>query len=537
MPYSFSRRCFFAGALGAIPISRSLDAFIPATVEDSRSEAAFELRKRAALLQSKRPIASMDTNGDENALPKRIACFTKGLPRNQFGEVETATYEALLVAIRSQKHPDFERIPRGGGRKLSNPQAAFAFHLEGGDPHTFDIPRAPSITSEAAAWEGCELYWQSLCRDVPFLAYGSSPVIREAAAHLGSPVSSVFRGPTKAHWQGPYVSQFLLKPIPYGSAKIEQRYSAPLSGSDFVSALSEWSQIQTGMSPWREASYDTTPRYIRNGRDLAEYVHYDFPYQAYLNAALILINSGPKSILNCNQFKSDSNPYRYSTEEDGFVTFGQAEVTDWLGRVTTAALKAAYFQKWTVHRRLRPEELGGLVHQTRVGTREHPVHEALRNSPAVDAVFSRTGSYLLPQAYPEGSPLHPSYPSGHATIAGACSVVLKACFDGSMLLPGCVEPSADGMSLTPCSGYSPTVGDEIDKLAFNIAMGRNWAGIHYRSDDNAGLRLGEDVGISILQDLACTYTEDFRGFSFKRFNGTEVQITPRGEVVAAPRKA
>jgi hypothetical protein len=79
--------------------------------------------------------------------------------------------------------------------------------------------------------------------------------------------------------------------------------------------------------------------------------------------------------------------------------------------------------------------------------------------------------------------------------------------------------------------YSPTVGDEIDKLAFNIAMGRDWAGIHYRSDGVAGLRLGEDVGISILQDMASTYTEDFKGFSFKRYDGTEIRITPKGEVV------
>jgi hypothetical protein len=539
MPSSFSRRTLFAGALGAIPAVRWPIAVAPAaaapaaTVNDSRSDAAFELRTRTAIRQRKRPLASMDRNGDEDYLPKGIACHVKGLPRNQSGEVETATYDALLAALRSQRHTDFEHLPRGAGRKLNDPQAAFAFHLEGGDPHTFDIPPAPSIRSEAAAWEASELYWQSLCRDVPFVAYDSSPIVRDAATHLGSTLSSVFRGPTKPHLQGPYVSQFLLKPVPYGSARIDQRLSAPLPGSDFVTALSEWSQIQSGMPAWREASYDSTPRYIRNGRDLAEYVHYDHPYQAFLNAALILINSGPKSILNCNQFKSDSNPYRYSTVEEGFVTFGPAEVTDWLGRVTTAALKAAYFQKWMVHRRLRPEELGGLVHQTRAGTRAHPVHESLRNSPAVDAVFSRTGSYLLPQAYPEGSPLHPSYPAGHAAIAGACSVVLKACFDGSMLLPGCVEPGADGVSLVPCSDYSPTVGDEIDKLAFNIPMGRNWAGIHYRSDANAGLRLGEDVGISILQDLACTYTEDFKGFSLKRFNGTEVQITPRGEVIEA----
>src|SRR5713226_5683299 len=125
---------------------------------------------------------------------------------------------------------------------------------------------------------------------------------------------------------------------------------------------------------------DATLRYIRNGRDLAEWVHYDFPYQAYLNAALILINNGPKSILNCNQFKSPNNPYRYSTVEEGFVTFGSAEVTDWLGRVTTAALKATYCQKWMVHRRLRPEELGGLIQRTKAGQRKYPLNDSLMGS-------------------------------------------------------------------------------------------------------------------------------------------------------------
>src|ERR1700674_1139707 len=136
MPHSFSRRSLFAGALGAFPLTRWLNTSSPAAVGDSRSEAAFELRQRTAMLQSKRPIASMAVNGDEGSLPKRIACYAKGLPRNQFGEVDAATYNALLVAIRSQKHADFERIPRGAGRKLNDPQAAFTFHLEGGDPHT-----------------------------------------------------------------------------------------------------------------------------------------------------------------------------------------------------------------------------------------------------------------------------------------------------------------------------------------------------------------------------------------------------------------
>ena len=212
------------------------------------------------------------------------------------------------------------------------------------------------------------------------------------------------------------------------------------------------------------------------------------------------------------------------------MTFGQAEVTDFLGRVTTAALKAAYCQKWMVHGASRPEALGGLIHQTRTGIRKYPIHSSVFQSIAVDEVFNQNKSGFLPQAYPEGCPLHPSYPAGHAVIAGACSVVLKACFDWAMFLPSCVEPNADGTSLVPLPGYAPTVGDEIDKLALNVCMARDWAGIHYRSDCEVGLQLGEDVAISILQDLARTYSEDFKGFYFKRFSHIPVRIARQGEV-------
>jgi hypothetical protein len=86
-----------------------------------------------------------------------------------------------------------------------------------------------------------------------------------------------------------------------------------------------------------------------------------FPLSGLLNATLILLNTGPNTILNANPFKSLNNPFRKSNVEEGFVTFGQAEVTDWLARVTTAALKAAWCQKWMIHRRLRPEALRGLM--------------------------------------------------------------------------------------------------------------------------------------------------------------------------------
>jgi len=505
--------------------------------DNPRVEKATEIRTQTAKRQSARKVVSPISSGDEENLPSRIGCFAKGLPHNRFGEVEPAAYDALLAAMKTGRLADFERIPRSGGRTLSNPQAAFTFHLEGGDPHTFDIPAAPSLGSIDCAPDNSELYWQALCRDVPFLHYETSPIIEKAAVDLKATPATVFRGPTPDDLDGPYISQFLLKPIPYGSGHIEQRYNVPLPGSDFMTTLNEWSQIQTGFTPWRELKYDPIPRYLRNGRDLAEFVHYDFAYQAHLGAALILINANAKSIHNCNQFKSGNNPYRNSTVEEGFATFGPPEAVDFLGRVTTAALKAAYFQKWMIHRRVRPEALGGLIHQTRTGIRKYPIHDSLLHSEAVEASYTKFASYLLPQTYPEGCPMHPSYPSGHAAIAGACAVILKTCFDGSMLLPACVEPSADGLKLVPCANYFPTVGAEINKLAFNVAMGRDWAGIHYRSDSLAGLQLGESVAISILQDLVRTYTESFNGFSFERFDGSTITIKPDGELTVRAQNA
>lgn len=284
--------------------------------------------------------------------------------------------------------------------------------------------------------------------------------------------------------------------------------------------------------PWRDYQWDPSARHIRNGRDLAEFVHYDYLYQPFLNAALILINCRPETVLSdTRHVLNETNPYKYSKVQEGFVTFGIAQAVDWLGRVTTAALKAAWAQKWLVHRRLRPEAFAGRVHQTETNTINYPIHPDLLNSQALEETYNRSGSYLLTQAYPEGAPLHPSYPGGHASVAGACAVILKALFDETALIPDCLHASADGLSLEPCPPtFVPTVGAEINKLVSNVCMGRSWAGIHYRSDSEAGIRLGEEVAISILQDLVRTCTEDFPGFAFTRFDATPVRINPQGEV-------
>jgi membrane-associated phospholipid phosphatase len=460
------------------------------------------------------------------------------MPHAQSGEVAPECYQTLLEALKTGRPETFDTLARGSGMRLVSPQAAFGLSLEGADAETFFLPPPPSVTSGDAAAEMVELYWQALARDVKFAEYETSSVIREASVELdrlagfagprpGGRVtaSTIFRGDNPGSLTGVFLSQFLLKPVPLGSTMQEQRYRAPATRNDFMETYPEWLQIQSGVPPWREYRWDQQPRYILNGRDLSEFIHYDFLYQAFLNAALILMNSGPGSIYNTNYYFSETNPYKHSKTVMGFVTLGFGQVVDWLGRVTTPALKAAWFQKWLVHRYLRPEEFGGLVHRTKTGMARYPLHADVMESRAVDEIHRQFGSFLLPQAYPEGCPLHPAYPSGHATVAGACATILKALFDEAIAVPDCVVPTHDGQSLVPYRGPALTVKGEIEKLAFNVAMGRNFAGIHWRSDAVGGIQLGEEVAITILEDLVNTFAEDFSGFRFTRFDGRPVHIS------------
>ena len=507
-----------------------------AQAENGRSR-ALKMRQERALAQSRRPLPNQLINGDEQTLPRWAGSFTKGLPHNQFGEAELGKYETLLESIKSGRHVDFEKLARGSGRTFVNPQAALSLHFEGGDACSFTCAPPPSFTSAEAAAEMVELYWQALARDIPFLEYDRSPLIERVAVELGQlkrfsgpkqsgqvTFQTVFRGNTLGDLTGPFVSQFLWKPVPCGSGKMEQRYRTPAAGSDFLNTYSEWLQQQSGTPPWREYRWRQEPQYITTGRDLAEYVHFDFLYQAFLNAALIIQNHGPESLLNSTSYLSNTNPYKYSKTQTGFVTFGLANVVDWLGRITTACMKAAWYQKWLVHRRLRPEEFGGRVHQQQTAHTTHFIDTELSDSLALEETFRRQGNYLLSQSYPEGCPLHPAYPSGHATVSGGCATLLKAFFDESIVVPDCVIPSTDGLSLHPYEGSALTLKGEVEKLAFNIAMGRNFAGIHYRSDASAGIRLGEEVATSVLEDLVNTFNEDFGGFRFTRFDGSVVTI-------------
>jgi hypothetical protein len=495
----------------------------------SRVKEAFCIRLMSAAAHLITPPTVHPCNGDEEIYPTKIGNYSKGLPHNSLGETDIRAYESLIKALKTGKPEHFESIPIGGKIKLSNPQASYVYDLAGEDCHQMGLPQPPAFSSAWQAGEMAELYWQALTRDIPFQDYGNDPLIQAAAEELSG--FSDFRGP-KANGEvtpdtlfrsefsgnliGPYISQFLWKDIPFGPTTITQQYRTTLAGSDHLTSYDKWLAIQNGTSS-SPVQTDPIPRYIRNGRDLGEYVHHDFSFQGPLSACLILLGYGPEAL-------DTDNPYHKSATQGGFVTFGAAHILDMVTRAGRLALEAAWFQKFLIHRRLRPEEFGGRVHNQLSGTASYPIQPELLKSEAVSHVFSKYGTYLLPMAYPEGCPTHPAYPAGHACIAGAGVTILKAFFNESFVIQDPVEASSDGLSLLPYSELPLTVGGELNKLAVNISLGRDTAGVHWRSDGIAGLNLGETVAISLLRDYRTTYNENFSGFTLTKFNGRKVRI-------------
>jgi len=502
-------------------------AAIDPLTSNQRRATCFRTRKNAAEFERRQPAVAHPTNGEEELYANKIGNFSKGLPHNSLGEVDLAAYNKLIAALASGNPADFEAITLGLGRKLTNPQSGLAFDLEGPDSHQLAIPPAPTIASAWGAGEMVELYWMALARDVHFSDYGTDSTIAAACADLSAlsdfrgpqnggrvkPVT-IFRGNQPGDVIGPYLSQFLWLDVPMGALLIPQRMNTVPAGVDYMTSFSDWLAMQNGAAPPSYA-LDPTPRYIRNLRDMGEWVHVDALYQAYHQACLILLGMGARF--------DAGNPYRSSATQIGFGTFGGPHILSLVTEVATRALKAVWYQKWFVHRRLRPEEFGGLIHNTRSGAASYPVNSEVLQSAALDGVFSANGSYLLPVGAPEGCPTHPSYGAGHATVAGACVTILKAWFDESFVIPNPVVSNADGTALDAFSGPALTVGNELNKLAANVAIGRNTLGFHYRSDYSESLKLGEAVAIGVLQESKACYNEG-GSFTLTRFDGSNITI-------------
>lgn len=505
----------------------------PLSQVEARHQQCYTTRVTAAQNQYNVPIVSHATNGDETLYPSYIAQFSKGLQHDALGNPVLSSYNSLLKAVNSGLPYDYDAIVLGGaGGKMINPQSALAIAMEGADGSSLLLTPAPAFASDQRAAEEVECYWTALLRDVNFLDYSTNGTVAAACADLSAQASfsgpkvggqvtpdTLFRISYPGSMTGPFMSQFLYLPFAMGSQQVTQFIKVPQPGHNFLTTVPLLLGVESGGPVTQSTTWDPVFRYIRNGRDLAEWVHNDFSYQLGINAVQILASLGcPVNV---------GNPYKTSTTQAGFATFGPPHILELVAEVATQALRAAWFQKWNVNRTIRPEEFALRIHQRLTGAvpaGTYPVSAQVLNSTAVAQTFAAQGSYLLSQAYPEGCPRHPAYPSGHATIAGAVVTVLKAWYDGSFVIASPKVPAADGLSLVPYAGPALTVEGELNKLAVNIAQGRVIAGVHYRSDSTGGIDLGEQVAIAILRDQKLTYNENFAGFTFRKFDGTIITV-------------
>ena len=485
-------------------------------------------------------------NGDEALYIDKSGTYTKGLKQAGAGLVDIPTFNKFRnIAYSASGNGDLQALgvligtPGSEFSKLNGPQGAFALSLAGSDSRTFVSPPSFPVLSKEYAVELVELYWASLLRDVPFSEYEGNATAIAAAIELDS-FGAAYKGPRDsmgkvtaktlfrggltnggtdyfaAELAGPYLSQFCLQPTGLGAQKINQMTTTYAAGIDFMTDFTAWQNIQNGCKPSGAITTDPVARFMRDGRALGAYTHVDQLYQAYLVAFLTMNTLGVKP--------NPTSPYVGYANEKAFGTFGGPDAAATIGAVAREALNAVWYQKWLVHLRHRPESGGGIVHILKtlgsghilktIGTFD-TLNSAVLDSLALKLSHLRYGSYLLSQAFPEGSPTHPAYPTGHGAVAGACITVLKFFLDCDQpfaaLMAPVLESALDGLSLVPYVGTDKsgmTVNGELHKLAHNISFGHGiHAGIHWRSDTDWSILLGEEVALKYLQDQAYGYNE------------------------------
>ncbi|MEM6310250.1 MAG: vanadium-dependent haloperoxidase [Pseudomonadota bacterium] len=416
---------------------------------------------------------------------------------------------------------------------------------------------------------------------------------------------TAFRGSSPGVEVGPYLSQFLIMGndtlsgktvkdgfIGYGAQVIDQRVPMAIKHQDHMQTWDDWLTVQKGFDVNKcglgknttecgpGQNFTGKPRFICTPRDLATYVHYDALYQAYLNATLILLGMGTPfdpGFAKLSGMRDMYNPPAGAPTQQnagGFALYGPPHILTLVTEVATRALKAVRYQKFNNHLRLRPEALAARIEKAALIDKHHPstcgaftkLHDQVGK--VVHAVKAKNkeacgvASALLPMAFAEGSPMHPTYGAGHATVAGACTTLVKAFFDCGTILGTKSAPPLKKGQKAPCGtggiGFHRAIDDpvcfapkkkkadeyydtldmktpdkpltlegELNKLAANISIGRNMAGVHYFSDYYDSLRMGEEIAIGMLQEQALCYPTDEFVLTIPTFDGGSVRIGAR----------
>jgi len=519
-----------------------------------------------------------------------IGNFHKTLPHNEYGEIKVpADYVHLrdaLLAPQAAAPGLVDNVPRAfaNSHGFVAPLTGRANERLMPQPDSLYMDPAPKVLGPSIAAELVELYWMALLRDISFAEFSTNSLVGSAIADIstafqaavdsdpnvdigklqtktdvpeGAPgkvdirLETLFRCGLPGENKGPIVSQFFLKNFRYGAQYIDQRVQPYAStgndvSKDYLITHDDWLDAQNRGRDRRGQGYGSSrpvlepfARPMLTMRDLATFVNQDALHQAYFNAALILLGDG--------YAVGDGNPYPDpALRQVGFGAFGGPHLLTLVSEVAARALKVVWYQKWQVHRRLRPEAYAGLVQMELNGhngvKRPYGTSAVVHASAALQRVMGATGTAFLPMPFPSGSPVHPAYGAGHATVAGACVTVVKAWFkDAPIKNPVSLVSTRDyplwsdvfhpNLTLPAYTGNDLTVHGELNKIACNVSMGRSMGGVHFRSDNVRSLRLGERAAIVFLARELNDFIDERHGgsdpfFTFVSFDGNNVQILP-----------
>lgn len=361
-------------------------------------------------------------------------------------------------------------------------------------PPPIDSPQLAAVMIEQALMLTlADTDWRGIR---PWLEANGNP-LEGLDAELNGPTApaSVFRLRQQAG-RTPFVSQLLLLPVRNGALHYEQRY---LQRTGWYGVTEATRAAIAAGNPSETQTYGEA-LYINCPRTLASADHQDRPFSLGLQAAWILAGLGVKS----------SSLFPPLPAEAGFVTYDGAVRLDCLiAEVTQLAMRATWHEKWARSQYPRPEELAMFPDAL------HPLWQE-RGLPLLE----RWGGFW-PSLTREGCPIHPSYPSGHATIGWAIATVLKAWFADGPWPAGLVQASPDGRELITANG-SATVHEEVDKLGSLYGMGR--VGIHTRLDYEAGARVGQAAALRVLRQAKAESAEPWGTTTFLGWDGQPVTV-------------
>jgi hypothetical protein len=511
-------------------------------------------------------------------IPNFRGVYSKGFPGHTGGGAsgpigpEPVLYQTFLNGIKNKDLNVINTYAISAPR-LVDPYCLFDVEYEGIYRASYNLPLAPSMLSPQGQAEMLEVYSMSILRDFHTVLLDPSDsrysdlsdsswtqaktrVLDQCAKltgsgfvipvnYIGAPTQSgiitpsvLYRGNTKGDLIGPYMSQFFYYAAFPGNQYINQNYLVPDLSWNVIDFSKNALNIKKSnfVSLWNGGPGQTggnfALRYISTMHDVSIYINKDEVWQAFFTTASILIDRG---VRNGFYMKKRGTGGR-------FVNLGTVDLFTLMLKAMKQAMNACWVWKWQ-QMKIRPEEMAYQTNLHKNFGYTLDFSGSYINSSILDDISNNNfGNYYLPLAYSSGCPGHPAYPAGHATFACALGTIVKAWFNCESTIEGYVPvvttapyniTSGTSLEVYKYAGSGATgvflINDEIDKMVSNCGYSRAMAGVHYRSDCDAGFTIGENAAISTLQQEVYKY-DDIINFRFRKRDGTIINIAnaPQG---------